>query len=205
MHRSTLILIDQAKSISNDVYKVASELLNDSRFDIWSGSSKPEQHHYGKHGLTTHTHEVMALAFGARQNLQLENNIDAIELYFSVLFHDSGKMYDYSPLYRDISDPRSDKDKFVTDYGEWTPTRHRRTIHHISRSALIWHDASTIVPELHDKYHDAVLHNILAHHGRREWGSPVMPLTKTAWLLHLCDSISARMNDCDRIDFVKIP
>ena len=44
MHTSTTILIEQAKSLGNDVYKVASELLNDSRFDIWSGSSKPEQH-----------------------------------------------------------------------------------------------------------------------------------------------------------------
>jgi len=201
MHPSTLNLIDQAKSISNDVWKIAAEVLEDSRFDIWSGSSKSEQHHYGKHGLTIHTYEVMSLAFGIRTNLSLERKIDKIELYFSVLFHDSGKMYDYSPVHRDVSDPRSDKDEFVTDYVEWTPTPHRRTIHHISRSGLLWHDAAQLVPQIYDKYHDNVLHNILAHHGRREWGSPVMPLTKTAWLLHLCDGISARMNDCEKIDF----
>lgn len=26
--------------------------------------------------------------------------------------------------------------------------------------------------------------------------------TQTAWLVHLCDGISARMNDCDRLDLV---
>jgi 3'-5' exoribonuclease len=187
MHKSTLILIDQAKTLGNDVYKVAAELLEDSRFDIWSGSSKPEQHHYGKHGLTIHTHEVMALAFSAKSNLQLD--IDPFELYFSVLFHDSGKTYDY----------------ITVDNINFSSAPHKRLIHHISRSALIWHDASQIVPQIHDKYHDSVLHNILAHHGRREHGSPVMPKTRAAWLLHLCDSISARMNDCDRLDFVKIP
>lgn len=187
MHRSTLILIDQAKSLGNDVWETAAELLEDSRFDIWSGSSKPEQHHYGTHGLTIHSHEVMTLAFSARDILKLD--IDPIELYFSVLFHDSGKMYDYTTV---------DNINFVA-------TEHRRTIHHISRSGLIWHDVAQIVPQIYDKYHDSVLHNILAHHGRREWGSPVMPKTKTAWLLHLCDGISARMNDCDRLDFTKIP
>jgi 3'-5' exoribonuclease len=187
MHKSTLILINQAKTLGDDVYKVAAELLEDQKFDIWSGSSKPEQHHYGPHGLTIHTHEVMMLVFSTIDTLKL--NIDPIELYFSVLFHDSGKMYDYMTV---------DNINFVS-------TPHKRTIHHISRSALIWHDASMVVPQIHDKYHDSVLHNILAHHGRREWGSPVMPKTKAAWLLHLSDGISARMNDCDLIDFVKNP
>jgi 3'-5' exoribonuclease len=187
MHTSTLKLIDQAMALGTDVYKVAVELLEDTRFDIWSGSSKPEQHHYGTNGLTIHTHEVMVLAFNAKYDLKLD--IDPIELYLSILFHDSGKLYDY----------------ITVDNIHFASAPHKRLIHHISRSGLIWHDASTIVPQIHDKYHDAVLHNILAHHGRREWGSPVMPKTKAAWLLHLCDGISARMNDCDRLDFTKIP
>lgn len=78
----------------------------------------------------------------------------------------------------------------------------RESIHHISRSALIWSHAVVEHPEFSDKYHDVVLHNILSHHGSREWGSPVAPKTQAAWLLHLCDGISARMNDCDRLDLV---
>ena len=37
-----------------------------------------------------------------------------------------------------------------------------------------------------------------AHHGIRAWGSPVSPNTQLAWLLHLSDNLSARLNDCDR-------
>jgi 23S rRNA maturation-related 3'-5' exoribonuclease YhaM len=44
--------------------------------------------------------------------------------------------------------------------------------------------------------HDNVLHAIIAHHAWREWGSPCTPDTRLAWLLHLCDSLSARLNDC---------
>ena len=163
--------------LGSNVSKVAEYILLDYKFDIWSGSSKPEQHHYGRHGLTIHTNEVMMVAFNVK-NL-LVPNIDPIELYLSVLFHDAGKIYDYT----------------TTDNIDFTPTDHRRLIHHISRSALIWHDASTIVPKIYDNYHDRVLHNILSHHGMREWGSPVMPKTRIAWLLHLSDSMSARMND----------
>jgi 23S rRNA maturation-related 3'-5' exoribonuclease YhaM len=47
---------------------------------------------------------------------------------------------------------------------------------------------------------DEVLHAILAHHGFQEFGSPVQPNSKVAWLLHLCDSISARMDDVDKMD-----
>jgi 23S rRNA maturation-related 3'-5' exoribonuclease YhaM len=187
MHTSTLKLIDQAKALGSEVYQVAAYILEDKRFDVWSGSSNSQQHHYGTNGLTIHTHEIMTLAFDAVDVLKL--NINKEELYFSVLFHDSGKMYDYETV----------------DNINFTSAPHKRLIHHISRSGLIWHDASSLVPRIYDTHHDNVLHNILAHHGKREHGSPVMPLTKTAWLVHLCDSISARMNDCDRLDFVHIP
>jgi 23S rRNA maturation-related 3'-5' exoribonuclease YhaM len=45
---------------------------------------------------------------------------------------------------------------------------------------------------------DEVTHAILSHHGQREWGSPVRPATKLAWILHTCDMMSARVNDCDK-------
>jgi 23S rRNA maturation-related 3'-5' exoribonuclease YhaM len=59
-------------------------------------------------------------------------------------------------------------------------------------------------PKLYDRYHDKVLHCILAHHGCRAWGSPVAPSTREAWLVHLADAISARADDCDRVDMLKV-
>jgi 3'-5' exoribonuclease len=35
-------------------------------------------------------------------------------------------------------------------------------------------------------------HAILAHHGRREWGSPVEPDTRLAYIVHTADMLSAR-------------
>jgi 23S rRNA maturation-related 3'-5' exoribonuclease YhaM len=39
---------------------------------------------------------------------------------------------------------------------------------------------------------DAVIHCMLSHHGRREWGSPVEPVTPEAYILHVADMLSSR-------------
>jgi 3'-5' exoribonuclease len=191
-------LID--KAVELDVYDIAAVVIADPRFELWSGSSKPHQHHYGKGGLVQHTSEVVDLCFANMSVLQL--NLDPVEVYLSALFHDCGKMWDYSPRLIDVSDPRSSDSEFKADYSSWEGNNHKRMIHHISRSTLVWNSAVIANSFKYGKYADNVTHNILSHHGQREWGSPVMPKTKAAWLLHLCDGISARMNDADKWDFV---
>lgn len=78
-----------------DERKIALTILNDERFPIWSGASKPEQHHYGKHGLLLHTYEVIRLCLDV--NVTMGTKVDKRELYYSALFHDAGKMFDYIP------------------------------------------------------------------------------------------------------------
>jgi len=41
-----------------------------------------------------------------------------------------------------------------------------------------------------------LLHVILSHHGKLTWGSPVLPRTPEAVLLHYCDILSATMHSC---------
>lgn len=177
----------QKLSLGREFWDILNVVLDNPKFGIWWGGLSG-QHHDFKGGLSRHTKEVIELCFSTNNSLNL--NIDKKELFFSALFHDAGKMFDY-------------KEKPIGMEGpEMVGCEHKRIIHHISRSALIWSHAVIDHTEYCDKYHDNVLHNILAHHGQREYGSPIAPKTKAAWLLHLCDSISARMNDCDRLDLV---
>jgi 3'-5' exoribonuclease len=37
-----------------------------------------------------------------------------------------------------------------------------------------------------------VIHCILSHHGRKDWGSPVEPATLEALVLHQADMLSAK-------------
>lgn len=46
----------------------------------------------------------------------------------------------------------------------------------------------------------ALLHIILSHHGRHEWGSPVEPRTREAVLVHAIDNLGGRLGSYDRIE-----
>lgn len=175
-------LSDIKEEVSTDAYNLIVELIKTPGFMTWSGSSKPHQHHYGDFGLARHTLEVTALCLCnanglvAMETLYGETrHVDLSVLLTAAFYHDIGKLYDYEKI----------------DYN-WVGTDHKRRIHHISRSALIFHQNCAKLHVTDNEFIDKVLHCILSHHGTREWGSPVMPLTVEAWILHLCDNLSAR-------------
>ena len=47
---------------------------------------------------------------------------------------------------------------------------------------------------------EAVLHIILSHHGALEHGSPVVPCTREATLVHMIDNLGARLGSFDRLE-----
>ena len=46
----------------------------------------------------------------------------------------------------------------------------------------------------------AVLHIILSHHGKLEHGSPVVPCTREATLVHMIDNLGGTLGSFDRIE-----
>jgi 3'-5' exoribonuclease len=47
---------------------------------------------------------------------------------------------------------------------------------------------------------EAILHIILSHHGSLEHGSPVVPCTREATLVHFCDNLGGRLGSFDRLE-----
>lgn len=186
-----------AKADDLGVRDIANLLLRDPRFPLWSGSGYPKQHHHGTGGLIIHVSEVVNMCLLMREKWY--PNVNERILFLSALMHDWGKFWDYEPL--DCHGLIRNIDRINHDT-QWRGTAHKRNIHHISRSAIEWSKAVALSGECKD-IEDQVSHAILAHHGQREWGSPVAPNTHVAWLLHCCDVISARMNDCETIDYVR--
>jgi 3'-5' exoribonuclease len=182
-------LLGMAESLG--VQRIASEILTSLIFCIQSGSHHAPAHHYGAGGLLKHTWEVCSLVLQTAAFYADQHKIDLQELFVSALFHDYGKCWDY------VRDP------ITGEYSAKTANKHRRRIHHISRSAIEWEVIARKL-KLDENFTERVTHNILSHHGQREWGSPVAPLTREAWILHLCDSLSARVDDCERLDLVKL-
>jgi 3'-5' exoribonuclease len=170
------------------VEKLADYVLADLRFTTGSGSSKRGKHHYGDYGLLVHTYEVVDACMTLAEDVFYQYDIDKQVLFLSALYHDYGKAKGYS------------KGK----YGEWDYNDVNIKLHHIPNSFLHWNESLTKYQEARkesdwedfESIRDSVSHAILAHHGRKEWSSPVTPKTREAWLLHLADGMSARLNDC---------
>lgn len=171
------------------VLEISNVVLEDKRFSVWPGSHKKELHHHQTGGLAQHTWEVIELSLRNNDFFHLlDKAVDTQKLFLAALFHDSGKMWDYKPAttIQNTMFPGSAPTL-------WEATTHKRQIYHLARSALVWNAAKEKFNYKDDA--DEILHAILAHHGRREYGSPVSPATRLAWILHLSDSLSARCDD----------
>lgn len=187
-------LIDIADELGID-HAWINPVLNNEEFNLWPSSAKPVHHHYGCYGLIKHTWEVVSLCM---QVSDFYPRVVCKRLaYLAGLYHDFGKIYDY------------DYNMEINDKGEayrvWHATDHKMKIHHIPSSFAYWERQYNLLcnAPLNNKITKSdsqeIGHAILAHHGHKEWGSPVEPRTKLAFLLHYCDAISARMDDTDRL------
>ncbi len=85
------------------------------------------------------------------------------------------------------------------EYGTTTTyTRDGNLIGHIMLGALLVHDACRAIPEFPESLRSHVLHLIASHHGQREHGSPVEPLSLEAFILASVDELDARVNQIKR-------
>lgn len=154
-------------------------VLDDPKFLECSGSSNPNVHHYGRYGLAIHTFEVMMAcetALFAFNGYEINKGA----LFLAALWHDYGKVFDYH-----------------WDGEAWKTTGHKKLINHIVRSAIEWEKAcSGIVSGTQKEW---ITHAILSHAQLPEWGSPVRPKTRMAWILHCCDQMSARLYDVNTV------
>ncbi|MDR2463258.1 MAG: HD domain-containing protein [Verrucomicrobiales bacterium] len=142
-------------------------------------------HHARRGGLLEHTSQMLRLAVAVAP---LYPEVCPDLLYCGVLFHDAGKMWE-------------------NDYPERgfvaKPSRRGELLGHISLGIEIankfWNQAKDADGELFadvagsELVRDHLLHLIAAHHGSREFGSPVTPRTPEAWLLHHIDNIDAKL------------
>lgn len=156
--------------------------VNYPDFFTHPASSKPNQHHHTVCGLAQHTAEVIQIGLQTRAVLNLQDEVSFDEYFIAALYHDTGKVLAYGKK---------------TD-GTWEKTVLSRKFHHIWLGARIFEQMMVKEKLNYPEEGGEILHAILAHHGCREWGSPVAPATPLAQLLYQSDTMSARMNDIVR-------
>jgi 3'-5' exoribonuclease len=137
-------------------------------------------HQAYRHGLLDHT---LSVAQGVSAAAALFPGIDRDIAVTGALLHDIGKTeaYNDDPLAIDLTDAGRLLGEIPLGY-----YMVRREIE----------DIAGFDPELAQ----AILHIILSHHGTYEMGSPVVPCTREAALVHALDNIGGKLGSFDRIE-----
>lgn len=159
-------------SIQNeDCKKIINYILERHYDEFICYPAAVKNHHEFASGLLFHTVSMLDLA-SAIQNLY--NDVDRDLLLTGVILHDIGKTIE-------LSGP------VATKY-----TLEGKLLGHIT----IMVSEIRFVAEKHNIHSDIPVlleHMILSHHGEQDFGSPVPPLTREAFILHAVDDLDAKM------------
>jgi 3'-5' exoribonuclease len=137
------------------------------------------------HGLLEHS---LTVAQGVSAMAATFPGIDRDVAVTGALLHDIGKLEAYTtdPQAIDLTDAGRLLGEIPLGY-----FKVRRTIEDL--------------PGFPPQTAQAVLHIILAHHGALEHGSPVVPCTREATLVHFIDNLGGRLGSFDRLEKALAP
>lgn len=134
-------------------------------------------HHVRLGGLLEHTLSVAAMGRRACEHYR-ELNADLV--LAGILLHDLGKT-------AELSYQRSFG---YTDLGN--------LVGHISLESQWIQKAAEGIPGFPEELRNQILHIVLSHHGKLEFGSPVTPRTPEAYLVHALDDLDGKLESICR-------
>lgn len=181
-------IVDHVESIRDPRLKTVCSLFLEKHGDRFRRTAAArENHHARRGGLVEHVAQMMRCALAvAAVYPQLNTDI----LIAGVLFHDCGKLWENTYPETGFSQPYQ---------------LHGEMLGHISLGLelvnKLWRDMMersdvaswAMLEPASDLVRMHLLHLIASHHGQYEFGSPVLPKTPEAVILHHVDNIDAKM------------
>ena len=182
LFRSLETLIEEEVS-SAEVRRFLKALFADPAFQkaYQRAPAAVTNHHNYLAGLLEHSLSMarLAIALGRHYQTYYPAMVDTDLLIAGCVIHDMGKV-------EELSFGRS------FDYS----TVGRLVGHIPIGSERVSEVARSMDPPLDPNLEMQLKHLVLSHHGRQEYGAPVIPRTAEATLLHFLDMIDSRMNMC---------
>jgi 3'-5' exoribonuclease len=129
-------------------------------------------HHAFAGGLLQHTYSVLEMALALAPHYGLDKEL----LLIGALFHDIGKTAEFK------TQPALET------------TLEGGLLGHVVISLTIFLNLKKRIVDFPAALSTRIQHLILSHHGEKEYGSPEIPKTPEAYLLHLLDLLDSRMN-----------
>lgn len=175
-------LLETIDPVYAEFLRLVLDQEGDKSGDFWTAPAAANLHQAYAGGLAEHSVQVADIAF---TNAHWCPGLDGTVLVAAGLLHDIGKPIEYEGISRE----QTDISKLVGN-----TTLSYQTACELLRVGM------EMIPTLRPgERMDNIRHCIIAHHGRREWGSPVVPRTMEAWLVHLADMVSSRIGGYQRL------
>ena len=165
---------------------VAKQLLTKYKDEFCKAPAATNMHQPWIGGLLEHTYSMLSLALpiiGHYQSKYGSQYFSRDKVLFGVIVHDLGKIFEY-----DLTSPSFQKTKLgkLENHIVKCPIL-------IHEAAMEWYrsNAATINFDFElEKAH--LIHLIVTHHGKLEFGSPLVPASLEALLLHQIDMIDSQ-------------
>ena len=170
------VLFEYVEKITNvEIKRVVEEVIKDHYISLSNYPAATKNHHEYAAGLLHHTTTMLRVG----ELLSGVYSVNTSLLYAGIILHDIGKTIE-------LSGPILPK---YTVAG--------KLIGHIS---IISAEVAETCKRLGVDSEISVLlqHMILSHHGQYDFGSPVLPMTKEAEMLHFIDNLDSKMNIIDK-------
>lgn len=177
MKDEILALVDSLKD--NDYQAMAKAFFHDNslmeRFS--KAPAARDVHHAYIGGLLEHTLNIARMADSFSQKAKINRDL----LILGALLHDIGKIDEMAA-------------KFSIEY-----TDSGKLLGHLYLGAEMVSQRASKITNFPAEKMRLIQHLILSHHGRFEYGSPVLPKTPEAFALHHLDNLDAKVETANRI------
>jgi len=167
-----------AEDITNSkLQELVCTILEKNKGEFMEAPAAIRYHHAYLGGLLEHTWKVHRIALDIARNSPKFINLDLIRA--GAILHDIGKIRSYD--WEGYSIQMSDDGKLLD---------------HIFLGAMIVQNYCRGL-QISQEITRNLLHIIISHHGKPEWGSPIAPATKEAMIVHRADETDAKMRQVD--------
>lgn len=170
-------LLEFVAAIQDEEIKAITQSLYDDYFNLllyYPAASR--NHHEYVSGLAYHT---LSMCQMAKAVADIHPTLNRDYLYSGILLHDIGKIVE-------LSGP------VVPEY-----TLEGKLLGHISIGTHLVASKAEALGITGEKV-TILCHLVLAHHGKLEYGSPILPVIKEAEVIYLIDNLDARINMMDK-------
>jgi 3'-5' exoribonuclease len=171
-------------TLQDDHLRTLLERLFSDRSDVWErwrqAPAAKYYHQAYRHGLLEH---CLSVAEGVSATAATFPQVNRDLAVAGALLHDIGKIEAYAMEGGAIE---------LTDAGKLQGE--------IALGYYLVRREIERMPGFPPETAEALLHIILSHHGQLEHGSPVLPCTREATLVHMIDNLGGRLGSFDRIE-----